>query len=414
MAERGRVSSYKVKGHTYWRIRIRIGGELHAFYQHKGVPFASEAHAQKVLEQIRGCLGEDDSPEAIAGFFSKRSKPNLVTEVLGKYLDDLEERHALGEISAYTVTNLRRRIPGNPPTPAQHFAFWIRASIHEVKPRSLERFKRALERAGVAPSSIRLTLDQFRAFLAWCVAEELLGSVPAFPSVRVTRKRPRLLTPSQQAAVLAAIPWNERGIFLAMAIGMRPASARAALVQDAQSGFLHVCRSRQAQDARAPVGPTKGRKESWLPMTRELERWVREHAAERLPGALLFWNPKGRTAGQGWSHAALRGEWERASAAAGVPFVPLYQATKHSFATGRLVAGKSKDAVAEFLQISRAQVDTYAQWARELSAEVLDEEQLSEGARAAVVDLRGGERVVNAVSGSGNRPKMLEKGRDDD
>ena len=53
------------------------------------------------------------------------------------------------------------------------------------------------------------------------------------------------------------------------------------------------------------------------------------------------------------------------------------------------MAGKSKDALGEFMQISRQQVETYAQWARELSAEVLDEQELGDETKATILALRG-------------------------
>ena len=52
------------------------------------------------------------------------------------------------------------------------------------------------------------------------------------------------------------------------------------------------------------------------------------------------------------------------------------------------MAGKSKDAVAEFMGISRHMVDTYAQWARELSAEVLDEDELSSETKVTLLSVR--------------------------
>ena len=390
VSERGSVGEYTKKGRTYYRIRIKVDGKMREVYSHKGVKFTSEGHAQAVLSQIHGKLGELDTVASIAEFLPKQSKPNLVFSWLEKYAKDLRERADLGEISSYTLENFLRRMPGEPESKTQHFRFWAGVSVNEIRAKHLERFKRHLEGLKLAPSSVRLSLDQFHAFLGWCVGEEIIATVPPAPTVKVVQKRPRLLAPSEQRRVLEHIPWETRGIFLALCLGMRPGAARAALVQDAEGGFLLVCRAMQSRNAEAePADHTKARRESWLPMSKDLEAWLKEHTKARLPSALLFWNSAGTTQGQRWGHGSLTNAWKRACAAAGLPYVPLYKGTKHSFATGRLMAGKSKDALGEFMQISRQQVETYAQWARELSAEVLDEQELGDETKATILALRG-------------------------
>lgn len=383
VADRGRVSSYQKKGRTYYRIRIRAGGELVEAYRHKGIPFTSQQHAQAVLEQMRGRLGDEDSIKAIAEFLPAHSKPNLVSEKLQEYVKDLEKRLRRKQVSKYTLRSNQDALP-------RALRFWDGVSLHEIKKSRIEKYKAFLEDQELAPSSVKLRLDQFRAFLAWCVGEEILTTIPPMPEVQVVRKRPKLLTPSEQRRVLEQIPWDRRGIFMVLCLGVRPDSARAIRIEDVDRGFLWIHRGTQTANASdESVDHTKARKESWVPMSRDLELWIKEHCENRLPGALLFWNPTGQAKSKAWSHGALDYQWRAACEAAGLPYVPLYQGTKHSFATGRLMAGKSKDAVAEFMQISRRQVDTYAQWSRELSAEVLDEGDLADEARAKILELRG-------------------------
>jgi len=395
VAENGTVTPYTKRGKdgkalTYYRVRVKVAGKWRDIYSHKGATFANRGHAQSVLEQVRGALANGtDSLESIAGFLPQRSKPNLVTTLLLEYADDLRQRVQAGELSHHTLRNFVRRLPREPATKAQHFAWWVGTSVNELTPKKVRDFMRHLQRLGLQPTSVKLTLDQFRAFLSWCVEEERLSKVPKFPTVKTTRKRPALLLPRQQAKVLQAIPAPARGIFLLMALGVRPNAARAVRVEDVREGFVLIRRGVQSHSAQGHEGPTKARREKWVPMTRELYAWVQEHASGRLPAARLFCNPLGRHPGQPWGHSALTRVWLRACRVAEVPDVPLYQGTKHSFATGRLAAGKSKDAVAEFMQISRGQVDTYAQWARELSAEVLDEDVLAEETQATVRSLRG-------------------------
>jgi site-specific recombinase XerD len=66
--------------------------------------------------------------------------------------------------------------------------------------------------------------------------------------------------------------------------------------------------------------------------------WIEGHVSPegRLRGAPLFVNPY---SGNRWTPTSLRRTWERASRNAGVPFVPPYEGTKHSFATNALNRG---------------------------------------------------------------------------
>lgn len=388
----GKVSEYRAKGHTYFRIRIKVAGVVRDIYRHMGMSFSNRAHAEQVLEHIRFKLSQAVDPlAAIAEFLPRKSKPNLVLPLILQYAEDQKLRAELGEISDNTVRGLYRWIPrqGGRVKPHQkpaHLEWWRGKSIHEVKPHHVDDFRRHMQKEGLGTESIRSVLESLRSFFAWCRDRELIETIPKVKLPVRIRKRRALLTANQQRRVLEAIPWDRRGIFLLMALGVRPGSARAVLVEDVQGGFILVRRAVQGHNTDSKVGPTKGKRESWVPLTKELARWIRDQAGARLPGARLFWNPGPQAKGQPWNHASLWLQWKAGCAAAGVPYVPLYAGTKHSFATGRLMAGKSKDAVGEFLGIGRQMVDTYAQWARELSAEVLDEEELSDETRGQIVD----------------------------
>ena len=398
MSERGSVSKYRVKGRTYWRIRIAIAGRLFTVSNHKGVPFENEQHAGKVLVQIHGKLAEaTDETAAIAEFLTRSSKPHQVIPLLREYMKDMEERVAVGELSANTLRGVYRWVPREGAKRRKqrspHMAWWDGRSIHEIRPYEIDRFTRHLKERGIGNESVRSVLESLRSFLVWCKRRELIEKIPDIQIPKRIRKRRELLTPGQQRAVLAAIPWEQRGIYLLLCLGVRPGAARATLVEHVRDGYVLVKAAVQGHNTDSKVGPTKGRRENWVPLTKELARWIAENAAGRLPGARLFWNPLSTSPGQLWNHASLWKQWKAACKTAGMPYVPLYAGTKHSFATGRLMAGKSKEAVAEFMQISRAQADTYALWARELSAAVLDDEDLAEETRAKVIAFSG-ERVA--------------------
>lgn len=408
VSSRGSVSEFRVKDRIYYRIRISIAGQIVTISNHKGVKFTSRKHAELVLGQIHGKLAEaTDERAAIAEFLSRDAKPNQVLPLLREYVQDMEQLVKLGELSANTLRGVYRWVPregakrrsSKPP----HMQWWDGRSIHEIRPYEIDRFRRHLQESGIGLESVRSVLESLRSFLVWCKRRELVEKIPDVVIPTRIRKRKELLTPRQQRAVLEQIPWERRGIYLLMALGVRPGAARAVLVEDVKDGFVLVKRAVQGHNADSKVGPTKGKRENWVPLTKELARWIHDVAAGRLPSARLFWNPGSPLKGQHWNHYALWKYWREACGAAGVPYVPLYCGTKHSFATGRLMAGKTKEAVAEFMQISRQQVDTYAQYARELSAAVLDEEDVSEETRAKVIEFSG--NVVENAATTPAKPR---------
>lgn len=389
MRDRGGISSFKDKrGKTRWRIRISINGKIKQVTRYKGVRLVSEEIATEILRQMQADLVRhaDNEEAAVAEYLPRYAKENLVSTLAAEFLKDYTARFDEGTISENTLRNYQRVIPASPSDPRDtaYFRFFDGMSVYEVGEREVRSFKRHMERRGLEPGSVKLNLALFHSFLVWCQDEERIKTIPKFPKVDLIEKTPDLLTPREQRQVLDSIPWDRRGIFLALCLGIRPNAARALLKSDVVRGGLAVRRGIQGMTTQSRTGrSTKARKENWVPMTRELAAWVEEFGRNRLPTALLFWNPAGRTKSKAWVHVTLAYQWDIASAAAGVRRTELYKATKHSFATGRLLRGKSKDSIAEFMQVSPRIVETYAKWAREMSASVLDDEELSEEARAA-------------------------------
>lgn len=398
MKDLGSVLEYRRKGRIYYAIRLTLDGRRWSIYQHKGLKFLNRTHAEQVLAQIRGELLKAKHASAIAAFLPAAQKPNRVLGLMEGYLAELEAKVEVGDLSPHSVASFRRWVQspkGNKRRRdgTDYYSWFAKVSIHELNARKVKAFKAWLYKQGAGKDTIRTVLERLKAFLVWCSEQEelLFERVPKIQLPDVTRARPGLLSDNQRRAVLEAIDWEWRGIFLLMSIGVRPGSARAVLVGDLEQGFIRIRQAVKSHNCDGPVGPAKAKKENWVPLTKDLAAWVNEFTRDRHPAARLFSNPRSSDPGRRWNHRALWLEWRAACGRAGVPYVPLYAGTKHSFATGRLLAGKSKDALGEFMQISRGMVDTYAQWGRELNVQVLDEKDLAEETKARVIELRGRE-----------------------
>jgi site-specific recombinase XerD len=320
---------------------------------------------------------------ALAPFAPRSARLGLVGELLDEYLEELGLRSRASAISQDTLRTYRSWLrPGGP------FARWREVSLEEIRYRDLHLWSLELA-AQYKPKSVRLYVRAMDGFPHWCVHQEYLEAVPPRPKISVPGGAKEILQPAEQRAVLETIREDLRGIFLLMALGVRPNCARAVQAIDYQGGYF-VLRRRVEGPARTArithLGQKNGRWH-YLPATEELARWIRSHRLGARPEQLLFPDADGRV----FAHGRLRQLWKQACEDALRRYVPLYRGTKHSFATGKLLEGYTPQQIADFLGVSRGAVSESALWARELSTPVLGDE-LAEEAR--------GERV-------GKRPRTL-------
>ena len=102
--------------------------------------------------------------------------------------------------------------------------------------------------------------DAFRTFLRWLERRGVIDKVPAFPRIEVTGYEPRILTLDQQAAVLAAIPFDRRGAFLAGAFeALRLSEIRALDIDDYEDGWLDISKAVKGNSVSSPIRGTKNR-----------------------------------------------------------------------------------------------------------------------------------------------------------
>ena len=111
-------------------------------------------------------------------------------------------------------------------------------------------------------------------FVGWRLRGEI-AKAPRVPPVRVEKYEPRILSITDQNAVLACIPDEDRGIFLAMAhLGLRPGEARALTLADYRDGWLFVDKAAKSKASGAEIHGTKTGKPKRLPVSEELAAWI--------------------------------------------------------------------------------------------------------------------------------------------
>jgi len=148
------------------------------------------------------------------------------------------------------------------------------------------------------------------------------------------------ISPERVLAIIEAVPWEHRGIFLAQA-GESARFSAAATMQlsdiDPNTLELHWHKARKGRAIDSPVGTLKNkarvRREPWLPELREWIEWRLETADPEavLAGreTALFWDPSAGNPRREWGYGAYRTVWNAACEKAGEDIAP-QAGTRHS------------------------------------------------------------------------------------
>jgi len=364
----GRIYLHKrtAAGAERWIVDLRPNGRITSIpdpVTGRPVPLTSRMHAEQVLESIRAAFVAGKTIEqACAAFMRNRSPANMVPTRAAAWLARRREDAAAGDISPGYLRELERyvRAPG-------YFPWWNDATIWEVSFGALEDWSRAMAAKKLGANTRRKVLQGFRSFLADLVRRGELDRVPEFPRIPVDEYLPRTVSLEVQDQILAAIPDDRRGAFLAARLGVRPGEARALEVgdYDPPSGTLTIAAAMKGASAGAPRRSTKERNVRRIIVDAELRAWIEAHVAHEgaITRAPLFANPTARAGGGRWIASALRREWNRAAEKVGVK-VRMYEGTKHTSATEALRGGRRLEEIQHALgHRDRRSTERYARLA---------------------------------------------------
>jgi len=353
----GRIC-HRVRGETGRReffLDFRPHGRV---WSNRGIAITDEETARRLIEQIRGLVAEGATLEAVlARYQPTTAKASSVAAWLPRWLEVRRRECAAGSLSPNYLAELERLAGAD-----GYFSFFADKSIHEISFGTLEDFSLWLADRDLAPKSRRNYLAAFQAFLKWLKRRGEIRDVPELALPKCDEHEPRLLAISDQDCVLAAIPEEDRGIFLALAhLGLRPGEARAVIASDYQGGWLHVSRAFKGKSVTSPIRGTKTGKPKRLPVSEELRAWIeaRMKPEDRLRQRSLFPNPR---TGQPWPHKALQRVWSEALETAELPHISLYEGTKHSFATDAIRRGVPERHLQRFL--GHASIQSTRRYAR--------------------------------------------------
>jgi integrase len=300
--------------------------------------FTSREDAERYLARIRSRVEDGRDLQAVLDQILPKARRTIL-ELSKRWLDHKEAQAQAGEITwrAYRVFASTVKV---------RWEWWKDTPAEGLSKGAIVDWATHLGRSGLAPASVQYSLATLKSFYGWLLDREEISRAPRFPSVTIPEHTPKVLTRTQQDAILGAIPEAERGIFLALAdCGLRPGEARALRVGDVRDdGWLMVRRAAKDRGHTAPIGPTKTKRNRDVPpYTDRLHAWLAQHPPA---GLLLFESPASAGRGWMWSHKELLRAWKKGCESAGIPHVGLYEGTKHTFGTHLREQGANLETIA--------------------------------------------------------------------
>jgi integrase len=290
----GKVREVKARG--VWEIDVRPYGRFRSIPVQGAKPIllTSCEMAESVLAQIRAEVQAGKSEWAAVAPYLPRAL-STIDKVVKRWCDEMSRRIEAKEIAPRTLKRIESYAQ-----PDGHFSWLYEFSVYEVTPGHLSDWNLWLMQRGLHQNTRKHVVETMRTLFRWLHARGELEAVPRFPTVAKRKHVPNVIAPDEQERVLAAIPEQERGIYI-MAVEevFRPGELRALNVSD-YDFKTHTVTLRQAMDGDTNAAERKCTKEEDVrvrEVTDRMAEWIESNVPpqERLKGTRpLFVNPDGR------------------------------------------------------------------------------------------------------------------------
>ena len=299
----GSIVTRKHNGKTRFGLRFRIDGkEFHSWSVPVGerkIGYSSRDLASGVLEEIRSDIRRGIDPVAAVSPYLPNSPIFAFERFWDEWTGRQKDRAAAGQLNPTRARNVLSysRLGYLDPI--------LSVSIFELDFGFMEALQQHLLGAqGLGPKSTRHVLADVKTCLRWVARRRGFPAAPEIPPTAVPRHIPKIPSIEEQRAMLDAIPWNQRGFFLARGLlGVRDEEAARANLEDYRWG--------KDENADSWFIRAKAGQNRLVPVPVELARWVRQHhrPGPCEAGTPLFINPDSYGPGSDncrWSRSARR------------------------------------------------------------------------------------------------------------
>ena len=298
-------------------IRVKWQSHLHTVTHDKsGQVFSSYDEACLALAQI--------SEEIMDGsFYPELWTPSDVNGLLWQnyyraYLD-----HEMERLQPDREATLAKKV-----SIGRHLNWFNGQNIRELRTGQMEDFDLHLKKKGLAPKTRSDVLTELRFILKRALRRQDIARVPEFPMVRVPEKEIAWYNQEQQQRILEQLPEEHRSIFSFMfTYGCRVNEATALCWDkvDRDNGIFYLARtfSRRKLMERPKARPNV------LPICEEFATYL-QSITPGLGGTPVFRNSDAHNRERFYLEDQLRKLFSVAVEAAGLPQIPLKNATRHS------------------------------------------------------------------------------------
>ena len=339
-----------------WLVSLHwLGKRYKRFHYDDRTPLETEALANRIAERINGDIedkGKNFDPRV---WFRTPGNEFAFASYSENWLD--RQKH----LAPSYLKDVRRFVR------MYWVPFFQQKDIREIRSGEIEDFIHWLPERLAAKSKHNILSALHKLFTDAVRREDILRK-PEFLTIDVQEPEIKWLSKQWQDRIIQAILERDRPIFKFMRYyGVRPGEARALMWDcvDFENKLIIIRRSYSGHVFREI---TKNKRIKYLPLTAEMEALLKPI---RGLGGFVFRNEWGRPYSMSISKI-----WNEARDAVGAPKVTLYQGTRHSCGTQKLMEGWTLEQVQQLFGHSRIEMtQRYAKVAMQTLRKLLEGEQ---------------------------------------
>ena len=334
---------------------VYVTGEPNPLDRTKRIPFPTRERAEQVLELIKAQIAAGrEVPQVMAMLAPTPDDIQMVEVWADRYVKQFEKKVRAEGRSHNTLRDIKGWARGD-----GHWGWWWGRDCRRLtngdvldwydwldeRPKYPHTKNPDLKGDKIGSKTKKNAVDGFKVMLHWSATANATGTglawpLPHFPTISVTKPSTPTIPVERVLNILERIPYEERGIYLAIAFeSVRFGSAAPMSIEDyrPETFEIHWHKGRQGQRLDAPVRGQKNRadnwREVWAPPLRDWLAWRMDQVttSERLSGerTALFWHPSAWNAKKEWNDKSYRRKWHQAAAQAGEKIAP-QAGTRHS------------------------------------------------------------------------------------
>lgn len=310
-----------------------MGKQRRIYSDNNGRVLTNYELAFRVLTEIRQKI-EKHNFDPI-DYVAKKYQALQFAEYARKWVLKYHEMYKRGEVSKITWASKKNY------SESRYIPFFGKYDLRDIRTGNIEDFYFSLP-ANMQPNTKKSIMKDLRVLFRYAKKRHDIKDVPDFPTIEAPEKKILWIDEQTQEKIFKHIPDRHKDIFLFMfRQGVRPGEARALKYEDIDRKAKTVTIQRTFSDNDYKEY-TKTKKIRVLPLDDDVYEMLRSRNA--ITGFVFAHN------GQPYvTNNAIRKAWNKAIKKAGLKHIPMYNGTRHSFASQAVNRGVPLNLIKDFL-----------------------------------------------------------------